>query len=93
MFQYIREHWIPYLIGAVIAILLGLGGAYALGVKWSTPSDVREQHRAAEQQKIESVENSFEDTDEGGEAAEDDSSDSEPASEGDAASDSNSSGE
>lgn len=49
MFRYIKEHWVQYLIGATIAVLLGLGLSYYLGEKWSTPDSVRAQ-RAEENQ-------------------------------------------
>lgn len=51
MFRYIKEHWVQYLIGATIAILLGLGLSYYLGEKWSTPDSVRAQ-RAEENQAV-----------------------------------------
>lgn len=46
MLEYIKDHWIQYLIGATVAVLLGLGLSYYLGQKWSTPESVREQHEA-----------------------------------------------
>lgn len=49
MGSFIKRHWRAYLIGAIIAILLGLGAAVFVGVKASTPADVRAQHIAAEQ--------------------------------------------
>ena len=51
MFRYIKEHWVRYLIGATIAVLLGLGLSYYLGEKWSTPDSVRAQ-RAEENQAV-----------------------------------------
>lgn len=51
MFRYIKEHWVQYLIGATIAVLLGLGLSYYLGEKWSTPNSVRAQ-RAEENQAV-----------------------------------------
>lgn len=51
MFRYIKEHWVQYLIGATIAVLLGLGLSYYLGEKWSTPDGVRAQ-RAEENQAV-----------------------------------------
>ena len=51
MFRYIKEHWVQYLIGATIAVLLGLGLTYYLGEKWSTPDSVRAQ-RAEENQAV-----------------------------------------
>ena len=37
MFSYIKRHWPVYLILALIAIALGFGVAYIVGVKGSTP--------------------------------------------------------
>ena len=51
MFRYIKEHWVQYLIGATIAVLLGLGLSYYLGEKSSTPDSVRAQ-RAEENQAV-----------------------------------------
>jgi membrane protein DedA with SNARE-associated domain len=51
VFRYIKEHWVQYLIGATIAVLLGLGLSYYLGEKWSTPDSVRAQ-RAEENQAV-----------------------------------------
>ena len=51
MFRYIKEPWVQYLIGATIAVLLGLGLSYYLGEKWSTPDSVRAQ-RAEENQAV-----------------------------------------
>lgn len=51
MFRYIKEHWVQYLIGATIAVLLGLGLSYYLGEKWSTPDSVRAQ-RAEENRAV-----------------------------------------
>lgn len=60
MFRYIKEHWVQYLIGATIAVLLGLGLSYYLGEKWSTPDSVRaqraEENRAATQEDEELTE-------------------------------------
>ena len=55
MGSFIREHWLAYLVGAAIAVVLGLGGAYILGVKWSTPQEVREdriEHEKARDEEI-----------------------------------------
>lgn len=51
MLDYIKEHWVQYLIGATIAALLGLGLSYYLGEKWSTPDSVRAQ-RGEESQTV-----------------------------------------
>ena len=37
MFSYIKRHWPIYLILALIAVALGFGAAYIVGVKGSTP--------------------------------------------------------
>lgn len=37
MFSYIKRHWPIYLILVLIAIALGFGAAYVVGVKGSTP--------------------------------------------------------
>lgn len=37
MFSYIKRHWPIYLILTLIAIALGFGAAYVVGVKGSTP--------------------------------------------------------
>lgn len=47
MFAFIRKHWVAYLIGAAFAAALGLGVSYILGVKWSTPEDVRAERQEA----------------------------------------------
>lgn len=50
MGSFIRRHWIAYIVGAALAILLGLGASYVLGKKWSTPNDVRREQIAKETQ-------------------------------------------
>lgn len=40
MFSFIRRHWIAYLIGAVVALILGFALAYMVGVVGSTPDAV-----------------------------------------------------
>ncbi len=55
MLEYIREHWIQYLVGATIAALLGLGLSFYLGEKWSTPESVRAQHVEEEQSRLDGV--------------------------------------
>lgn len=50
MLAFIKSHWLVYIIGAAVAVLLGLGASYFLGTKWSTPADVRQERIAAEQQ-------------------------------------------
>lgn len=51
MFRYIRDHWLVYLIGLVVAIALGLGAAYVVGVVGSTPSSVREERIESEEER------------------------------------------
>lgn len=51
MFTFIREHWPAYLIGVVIALIVGFGAAYAVGVVGSTPADVRAEHVEGEQER------------------------------------------
>lgn len=63
MLEYIREHWIQYLVGATIAALLGLGLSFYLGEKWSTPESVRAQRVEEEQSRLDGVDG--EDTTEG----------------------------
>ena len=63
MLEYIREHWIQYLVGATIAALLGLGLSFYLGEKWSTPESVRAQRVEEEQSRLDGV--AGEDTTEG----------------------------
>lgn len=63
MLEYIREHWIQYLVGATIAALLGLGLSFYLGEKWSTPESVRAQRVEEEQSRLYGVDG--EDTTEG----------------------------
>lgn len=63
MLEYIREHWIQYLVGATIAALLGLGLSFYLGEKWSTPESVRAQRVEEEQARLDGVDG--EDTTEG----------------------------
>ena len=45
---FIKRHWIAYLIGVVVAILVGVGASYYLGQRWSTPADVRAERIANE---------------------------------------------
>ena len=50
MLRFIREHWIVYLIGLIVAVALGIGASYAVGVIGSTPESVHSQEVAAEQE-------------------------------------------
>jgi len=53
--QFIKEHWVQYLIGAIVAVLLGLGLSFFLGSIWSTPESIRAERVEAEQQKGEEL--------------------------------------
>lgn len=55
MFTFFREHWVAYLIGAVLALALGFGAAYAVGVVGSTPASVRSERVASEEERQESL--------------------------------------
>lgn len=55
MTEFIKEHWIQYLVGATIAVLLGLGLSFYLGNRWSTPASVRAERVEAEQQRGEEM--------------------------------------
>ena len=39
MFSFIKKHWLVYIIGAALAVALGFGAAYVVGVIGSTPDD------------------------------------------------------
>ena len=49
MLSFIRRHWVAYAVGAAIALLLGFGAAWFVGVKCSTPEDIRAERIKAEQ--------------------------------------------
>lgn len=49
MFSYIKRHWPVYLILALIAIALGFGAAYVVGVKGSTPETTMNEEVEHEQ--------------------------------------------
>ena len=49
MLSFIRRHWVAYAVGAALALLLGFGAAWFVGVKCSTPEDVRAERIKAEQ--------------------------------------------
>ncbi len=55
MIEFIKEHRIQYLVGATIAVLLGLGLSFYLGNRWSTPASVRAERVEAEQQRGEEM--------------------------------------
>ena len=49
MFSYIKRHWPIYLILTLIAIALGFGAAYVVGVKGSTPETTMNEEVEQEQ--------------------------------------------
>ena len=49
MLSFIRHHWVAYAVGAALALLLGFGAAWFVGVKCSTPEDIRAERIKAEQ--------------------------------------------
>lgn len=49
MFSYIKRHWPIYLILVLIAIALGFGAAYVVGVKGSTPESTNSEEVRHEQ--------------------------------------------
>ncbi len=49
MLSFIRRHWVAYAVGAALALLLGFGAAWFVGVKCSTPEDIRAERIKAEQ--------------------------------------------
>lgn len=53
MFSFIRRHWVAYLIAAAVALALGFGLAYFVGVKGSLPADVKAERIAAEKKAVE----------------------------------------
>lgn len=49
MFSYIKRHWPVYLILTLIAVALGFGAAYIVGVKGSTPESAISEEVQREQ--------------------------------------------
>lgn len=49
MFDFIKRHWVAYLIGALAAAALGLGVSHIAGEKFSTPPEIRAERIKAEQ--------------------------------------------
>lgn len=39
MIDFVRRHWVAYLIAAVVAVVIGFGASYVVGVLGSTPED------------------------------------------------------
>ena len=74
MFSFIKRHWIAYLIGAIVAIALGFGLSYFVGVAGSTPEAQRVARNEAERAQDASNDQTFidEPTDEQEKEAEDD---------------------
>lgn len=63
MFTFIKRHWVAYLVGALIALALGFGVAYAVGVIGSTPEATRIEQTEAEQEDAETSEDASAETD------------------------------
>lgn len=63
MFTFIKRHWVAYLVGALIALALGFGVAYAVGVIGSTPETTRLEQIEAEQEDAEASEDASAETD------------------------------
>lgn len=49
MFSFIKRHWPVYLILTLIAVALGFGAAYIVGVKGSTPASAISEEVEQEQ--------------------------------------------
>lgn len=49
MLDFIRRHWVAYLVGAIVAVVLGFGASYVIGQIGSTPADAHSEAPAAEQ--------------------------------------------
>lgn len=63
MFAFIQKHWVAYLVGAAVAVALGFGASYVLGIKWSTPPEVRAE-RLEEQERDEELNSQLADDEE-----------------------------
>lgn len=55
MLAFLRRHWLIYLIGAAVAVALGLGASYVVGVIGSTPESVREDQVESEEQQADEL--------------------------------------
>lgn len=62
MFSFMRRHWVAYLVGAILALALGFGVAYFVGVKGSLPAETRAERIAAEKKAAEVGEELEDDT-------------------------------
>ena len=49
MVDFIRRHWVAYLIAAIVALAIGFGAAYVVGEIGSTPENLHAEEVAAEQ--------------------------------------------
>lgn len=63
MFAFIRKHWAAYLVGAAVAVALGFGASYILGVKWSTPPEIRAERLEEQREDEEALKQLSEDED------------------------------
>ena len=52
MFSFMKRHKVAYAIAIVLALALGFGLAYVVGVKGSTPEAERSEHISQEQQDV-----------------------------------------
>lgn len=52
MFSFMKRHKVAYAIAIVIALALGFGLAYVVGVKGSTPEAERSEHISQEQKDV-----------------------------------------
>lgn len=43
MFSFIKKHWLAYIIGVALAVAVGLGAAYVVGLVGTTPDDAPSQ--------------------------------------------------
>lgn len=83
MFSFIKRHWIAYLIGAIVAIALGLGLSYFVGVAGSTPEAQRVERKEAE--RVQDVSNDQTFIDEATDDEENEAEDDATAEDGDTA--------
>lgn len=55
MGAFIKRHWVAYVAGIIIALLLGFGLSYVLGQKWSTPESVRAAREAKHEREHDGI--------------------------------------